>query len=215
MIALVSAPLILISWGEHSQIGSDDRGYVTKDVYAHYGQSNIKIVIVTGIHARESIAIAPEQWAAKVFALFTPVEIINYNIVVQKNPQDYTEGRKNGEGLAADYILPDVKKSDYDLVIISHAHQEGYGEGYYVATPQMDDASVAIAKTIKSSGSFNYYPSSKNAKYKSSSAIVFSKPLAIAGYPTLVYEIPENVSSFESFQMTYKLLEISYKALNS
>jgi hypothetical protein len=85
-----------------------------------------------------------------------------------------------------------------------------------VATPQMDIASVNIAQIIRGSGSnFNYYPAAKNAKYKSSSAILFSKPLAIAGYPTLVYEIPENVSSYESFYMTYKLLEISYNSLNS
>ncbi len=216
IIAIILIPLVLLNLSTHSQIGSDDRGYVSKDVYAHYGDSKIKIALVTGIHARESIAIAPEQWAARVFALLTPVEIINYNIVVEKNPQDYSQGRKNGEGLAATFILPDVKKSDYDLVIISHAHQTGYGEGYYVATPQMDNPSVTIAQYIKSSGlNFNYYPAAKNAKYKSSSAVLFSKPLALAGYPTLVYEIPENVTSFESFFMTYKLLETGYGFLNS
>lgn len=216
LIAIIVVPIIILNLSDHTEIGSDDRGYVTKDVYSHYGSSNVKIALVTGIHPREVISIAPEQWAARFFALLTPVEIINYNIVVEKNPLDYSLGRNNGEGLASEYILPDVKKSDHNLVIIAHAHQPGYGSGYYVATPQMDIASVKIAQMIKGSGSsFNYYPAAKNAKYKSSSAVLFSKPLAIAGYPTLVYEIPENVSSYESFYMTYKLLEISYNSLNS
>lgn len=216
LLAIIVIPFIVLNLSSHSEIGTDDSGYVTKDIYSHYGSSEVKVALVTGIHPREAISIAPEQWAARLFALLTPVEIINYNIVVEKNPQDYNLGRDNGEGLAAQYILPDVKKSDYNLVIISHAHKPGYGSGYYVATPQMDVDSVNIAQTIKESGSnFNYYPTAKNAKYKSSSAILFSKPLAIAGYPTLVYEIPENVNSYESFYMAYKLLEISYNSFNS
>ncbi|MDZ4171150.1 MAG: hypothetical protein U1C19_03210 [Methanobacteriaceae archaeon] len=216
LVFAIAISFVVVNLSTHTELGSDDRGYVTKDVYNHYGESKIKIAIVTGIHPRESISIVPEQWSAKVFALLTPVEIINYNIVVQKNPQHYTMGRNNGEGLAADYILPDVKKSDYNLVIISHAHQEGYGDGYYVATPQMDNPSVSIAQSIKSSSyNFNYYPASKKVKYKSSSALLFSKPLALAGYPTLVYEIPENITSLESFLRTYDLLKLSNEILNS
>ncbi len=211
ILAVIALPLIAVNLGTYTKIGSDERGYVTKDVFSHYGSSNIQIVIITGIHPRESISIVPEQWAAKVFALLTPVEVINYNIVVEKDPQDYNLGRNNGEGLAADYILPDIKNSDYDVVIISHAHQPGYGEGYYLATPEMDDTSVLIARLVTGADpSFNYYPGTKNSKAKTSSARLVSKPLAAAGYPTLVYEIPENVTSLESFLKTYKLLENVY-----
>jgi hypothetical protein len=215
LVAVITLPLLVVNIGTSTQIGVDDRGYVTKEVYAHYGPSTNQIVIITGIHPRESISIAPEQWAAKVFAILTPVEIINYNIVVQKDPQDYNLGRANGEGLAADYILPDIKKSDYDVVIIAHAHQPGYGEGYYVATPEMDDTSVLIARLVTSTEpSFIYYPGTKNSKAKTSSAKLVSKPLAAAGYPTLVYEIPENVTSLESFLKTYSLLENIYYAFS-
>ena len=57
----------------------------------------------------------------------------------------------------------------------------------------MDDASVSIAKNIEGSSDFNYYPVTGNETYKSTSAVLVSKPIAQAGYPTFVYEIPEDI----------------------
>ncbi|QHN07381.1 hypothetical protein [Methanothermobacter sp. THM-2] len=197
---------------DHSTIGSDSRGYVTKDVYAHYGKQDIKIAVVTGIHPREEVSVAPVQWASRAFTLL-PVEVALYSINVEDNPMDYRKGRASGEGLATTYILPDVTKSDYDLVIIAHAHAPGYGEGFYVATPQMDEPSVRIAEDLREEG-FNYYPVSGKTVYRSSSARLFSRPLAAAGYPTLVYEVPEWSSAYEVFFMTLKLLRATSSVLS-
>ncbi|WP_432704072.1 hypothetical protein ACRERI_03915 [Methanothermobacter thermautotrophicus] len=135
IVAVLVTTVVVLNLSEHSTIGSDSRGYVTRDIYAHYGEQSVKIAIVTGIHPREEVSIAPVQWAGRVFALL-PVEVIIYSINVEDSPQDYSRGRANGEGLAATYILPDIKRSDYDLVVIAHAHKPGYGEGFYVATPR-------------------------------------------------------------------------------
>ena len=131
---------------------------------------------------------------------------------VTKDPTDYTNSRNNGESLVHDYVVPDIiENTTADAVIISHSHIEGYGEGFYVATPAMDDASVYLGESIRDSGiDFNYFPSNSNGNYQSSSAALVSAPLANAGFPTLVYEIPENITSWDSTSRTYDLLQVVY-----
>ncbi len=162
-----------------------------------YGNVNATkcIALITGIHPRETLAINPEIDAAKQFAN-DDVKIIHYKVTVTKNPQDYNKGRANGESLVHDYVNPNVTASDADAVVISHSHVPEYGEGFYIATPAMDNASVKIAKNINQSSDFNYYPVTGNETYKSTSAVLVSKPIAEAGYPTFVYEVPEDVMEF-------------------
>ena len=44
-----------------------------------------------------------------------------------------------------------------------------------------------------------------NETYKSTSAVLVSKPIAQAGYPTFVYEIPEDIWEFTSTGKTKEL----------
>lgn len=170
------------------------------------------IALITGMHPREPLSIGPEIEAAKQFG-GGDVKIIHYKVTVTRDAQDYNLGRANGESLVHDYVNPHVTSSDADAVVISHSHIPEYGEGFYVATPQMDDASVRIAKNINQSGDFNYYPVTGNETYKSSSAVLVSKPIAQAGYPTLVYEVPENVFEFIITFKTKDLFNIIAKSI--
>ena len=170
------------------------------------------IALITGMHPREPLSIGPEIEAAKQFG-GDDVKIIHYKVTVTRDAQDYNLGRANGESLVHDYVYPHVTSSDADAVVISHSHIPEYGEGFYVATPQMDDASVRIAKNINQSGDFNYYPVTGNETYKSSSAVLVSKPIAQAGYPTLVYEVPENVFEFIITFKTKDLFNIIAKSI--
>ena len=170
------------------------------------------IALITGMHPREPLPIGPEIEAAKQFG-GDDVKIIHYKVTVTRDAQDYNLGRANGESLVHDYVNPHVTSSDADAVVISHSHIPEYGEGFYVATPQMDDASVRIAKNINQSGDFNYYPVTGNETYKSSSAVLVSKPIAQAGYPTLVYEVPENVFEFIITFKTKDLFNIIAKSI--
>ena len=165
------------------------------------------IALITGIHPRETLSIDPEIEAAKQFGS-DDVKIIHYKVTVTENPQDYTEGRANGESLVHDYVNPDVTSSDADAVIISHSHVPEYGQGFYLATPEMDSASVNIARNIEKSSDFNYYPVTGNETYKSTSAVLVSKPIAQAGYPTFVYEIPEDVWEFMVTLKTKELFNL-------
>ena len=214
LMIMVTVPYLIYEWHSHENIGSNEMGYVTKDIYNHYG-SEQTIILITGIHPRENLAINPEIESAKRFALTHNARMVNYNFTVTKYHEDYKNSRYNGEHLVSEFVLPDIYKSKADAVIISHSHIEGYGEGFYIATPAMDEASVKLAENIKNSEiDFNYYKTPENTTYESTSIELVSKPLADAGYPTLVYEIPENITEQESTDRTYDLLVKTYDLLN-
>lgn len=189
-------------------VGSDYRGYVTKDIYSNslLGGESKTIAIVTGIHPREKLSKSVASDIVKDNHPYSNLEFVHYDITVTDNPYNYNAGRNNGEGLAADYILPDILRSSIDLVIICHDHKLGYGQGFYIATPEMDEKSVKLAQSVnKTLIDFNYYRAD-SSKERSTSAAKFSKPLASSGYKTFVYEIPEWTSYGKAYNMTGKLI---------
>ena len=189
----------------YNLLGNNSLGTVEKIIYGNESANNT-IALITGIHPREKLAINPEIKAAKEFVNETDdVKIIHYQVNVTKNPKNYKKGRANGESLVHDFVNPDVTHSDADCVIISHSHVDWYGEGFYLATPEMDNASVTIAQKINNTTDFGYYPRTGNESYKSTSAVLVSKPIAQAGYPTFVYEIPENITKHDSTKWTKNL----------
>ncbi|MGB9938189.1 MAG: hypothetical protein ACPK7O_10780 [Methanobacterium sp.] len=200
--------------GDHSIIGSNSNGYVTKDVYSHYGGGQNQIAIVTGMHPREKLSQAVIPSALKFYALVNDVEIVNYQVTVTNNPTDFSESRNNGESLVASYITPDIQKSNYGLVIICHDHEKGYGDGYYIATPSMDAKSVALAEAVHTIlPNFNYYKRNTEKKAQSSSIVKVDNPITQSGTPVFVYEMPEWHSSIEAFLNSYSLISSSFKVL--
>lgn len=192
-------------------LGNNSLGTVERIVYGNESANN-SIALITGIHPREKLSINPEIKAAKEYVKDKDdVKIIHYQVNVTKNPKDYKKGRANGESLVHDFVNPDVTQSDADCVIISHSHVEWYGEGFYLATPEMDNASVKIAKKINKTSDFGYYPRTGNETYKSTSAVLVSKPIAQAGYPTFVYEIPENITKQDSTDWAKDLFDLMVK----
>lgn len=188
---------------EYTTLGNTSIGTVEVGISGNENATKC-IALITGIHPREKLSIDPEIEAAKQFGN-NDVKIIHYKVTVTQNPEDYNEGRANGESLVHDYVNPHVTTSDADAVIISHSHNPTYGEGFYLATPEMDSASVDIAKKISETSDFNYYPVTGNETYKSTSAVLVSKPIAQAGYPTFVYEIPEDIWEMTSTDKTKEL----------
>ena len=195
-----------------SQLLADtDIGTVEKVTYGN-PDAKVEIALITGIHPRENLSIEPEIKAADEYRNGN-VKIVNYKVNVTDHPQDYDVGRANGEQLVHDYVNPQIMKSNAKAVIISHSHVPEYGEGYYLATPAMDNASVEIAKKINATSDFNYYPVTGNESYKSTSAVLVSKPIAEEGYPTFVYEIPEDITDQDSTNKAKELFDLIYKNL--
>jgi hypothetical protein len=212
-LAAVLAGILLTqnNYEVHSEgiIGKSEVGNVEKLIYGN-ASADTTIALITGMHPRETLAIEPEIQAAKEFS-GNDVKIIHYKVTVTDSPDDYEVGRENGESLVHDFVNHDVTSSDADFVVISHSHEADYGEGFYLATPEMDSASVGIAQKISDSSDFNYYPVTGNETYKSTSAVLVSKPIASAGYPTFVYEIPENIMEFQSTSKTKELFDLLIK----
>jgi hypothetical protein len=215
-LIMVVGILIFANISYHSSLGSDTNGYVTKDVYSHYGSSNTKIAVITGMHPRETLSSTVVPYVIKLYALTHNVEITNYQVVVQDQPNDFGVGRENGEGLVANYITPDIQKSDYRLVIICHDHEKGYGEGFYIATPSMDSKSVTLGNSVQSLlKGFNYYQRSTNEKAQSSSINRVTIPIASTGVGVFVYEIPEWYGYWDAFWKTYSLFDASVQVLQN
>ncbi len=185
----------------------NDLGTIDKYVFGNENSST-EIVLIAGIHPREPLSIEPEITAAKEFAKNNDVKFTVYHVNVTKDAADYQSSRDNGESLVHDYINPDVNTTNAKAVIISHSHIKGYGEGFYLATPAMDDASVDIAQKIANSSDFNYFPTNKSQPLKATSAILVSKPIADAGYPTFVYEIPEDITEEDSTNKAVELFKL-------
>ena len=195
----------------YKTIGNTSIGTVEKVIYGNPNSTNT-IALITGIHPRETLSITPEIISAQQYVKnHDDVKIIHYKVNVTKNPNDYSKGRANGESLVHDYVNPDVTKSDADCVIISHSHIPTYGEGYYLATPNMDNKSVTIAENINKTSDFNYYPKTGNESYRSTSAVLVSNPIAEAGYATFVYEIPEDITENDSTNKAMELFDLMVK----
>jgi len=207
---------ILLNSSEKSTLGTNSVGYVTKNVYNHYGATGPKIAVVTGMHPREDLSIAVVPQVIKLYALTHNVEIVNYQVAVTDNPAVFSTGRHNGESLVANYVIPDIKQSDYSLVIICHDHERGYGEGYYIATPTMDSKSVTLAGAAHSLlPDFNYYQRDTSKRTQSSSIKAVDAPITASGTPVFVYEIPEWYGYIESFFKSNDLISTSFNLLKT
>lgn len=201
---------------DHSFLGSDSGGYVTKDVYSHSSSSGPKIAIITGMHPRETSAKTIVPLVIKSYmGTNSSVEIVNYVINVTNSPNDFEVGRHNGEELVAKYVVPDIEKSNYDLVIICHNHRNSYGNGYYIATPTMDPKSVQLAEAIHDIlPDFNYYQRNTDEKAESTSINKVDTPIAAAGTPVFVYEIPEWGSNSDVYSNSARLIGACVNYLN-
>ena len=211
VVVIIIGAILFLGKGHYNEItyltlGNTSIGTVEVGISGNENATKC-IALITGIHPRETLSIDPEIEAAKQFGN-DDVKILHYKVTVTDNPQDYEKGRANGESLVHDYVNPHVTTSDADAVIISHSHNVDYGSGFYLATPEMDDASVGIAKNIESTSDFNYYPVTGNETYKSTSAVLVSKPIAQAGYPTFVYEIPEDIWESTATDKTKELFNL-------
>lgn len=198
--------------GQYQTLANESIGTVEKCIYGNQNAAT-SIAVITGIHPREPLSIEPVIKAIREYGSDS-VKIIHYRVNVTDHPQDYQIGRDNGEKLIHDHVNPDVTKSDAGAVIISHSHIPEYGQGFYLATPEMDNASVEIAEKVANSSDFNYYPVTGQETYKSTSAVLVSKPIAQAGYPTFVYEIPEDVTNDTATAKTKELFDMITKFMS-
>lgn len=217
IVAVMAGSLNTASSIKHFTLGSDNKGFVTKTIYDHSGSSTKKIAIVTGMHPREISAkmVVPE--VITDYAKSHKVEVVSYQVTVTANPDIFVTGRHNGESLVAKYVIPDIKKSNYELVIICHNHEKGYGnDSYYIATPTMDSQSITLAESVHNLlPDFNYYQRDADSKAQSSSITTVDDPIVATGTPVFVYEIPEWLDNSNVYSNSNKLIDACFKSIGA
>jgi len=212
LTAIYLPPLSAISGNDAQLLGSDSRGTVTKEVLGSADANTI--AVVTGIHPREKLSRSTVSGVVDNYQLKSNQQLVHYDVEVTKSPQDYYLGRKNGEGLAAQYVLPDILKNNYDVVLVCHNHVPGYGTGFYLATPKMDAGSVDLAEKVTNIlPDFNYYRATSSME-PGTSTLSFTGPVASAGYRTLVYEIPDLATNQDAQEKTKELIGAIFSSVS-
>ena len=167
-------------------LGSTKNGWVEKQVYGNQASSQT-IVIITGVHPRESGFHNAMAAALSSKSKSLSKKYVLYKIHVTKNPLNYYKGRMNGQILAYKYVVPDVKKIRPKLVI--DIHEDRWKSSGYKYNRFLDPISKTwitknyINKIRQKMPFLKMYsaPGGTSPKY-------VTKPIARKGIPTIVYE---------------------------
>jgi len=112
-----------------------------------------------------------------------------YRINVTAESDDFEESRMNGQLLAQDYVVKDVLKNGYDLVIDIHASNGGYVQDPYIFAPVSNDT-VAYEAANNVTQAINYVIYYEPASY--SSPQYSTIPIEEGGIPAIVFEMRGN-----------------------
>ena len=117
-----------------------------------------------------------------------------YRINVTSDADDYDQGRANGQQLAYNYVVPDVKNSSMDLVIDVHSNEGNYQERWFLFVPGQSEKAESIAYTIKNQTKWLTVYTPPNP----TSPSYVTLPLIQAGVPAMIYE----TYTYESVEQT-------------
>lgn len=179
-------------------IGKNELG--TVHLHGPFGESDIKIVYLIGMHPMESKA------HRGLFETILNSNDLNYeyyiyNINVDDIDND-TEGRMNGQLLAQEFVAPHIINEKYNLFLDIHSNKGLNGPGTYEKTnfvfaPNFDEESSRFMNEIlEDIQELVYYA----PEYRTSPPYI-TLPVAKSGIPTIVYE----TYSYEEMDVTYDL----------
>ena len=170
-------------------IGKNSIGTVTLEGPYGNANSSVKIAYILGQHPRESNA-----HDAIYDSLLNNSDYLNYSYYVYRinvtaESDDFEESRMNGQLLAQDYVVKDVLKNGYDLVIDIHASNGGYVQDPYIFAPVSNDT-VAYEAANNVTQAINYVIYYEPASY--SSPQYSTIPIEEGGIPAIVFEMRGN-----------------------
>jgi len=177
-------------------IGKTDYGVVVREgPYGNSSSSN-KVVFIVGVHPLESQAHNGMVEAIKTLNNSLRKCYYIYRVKVTKNASDYEKGRLNGELLANQFVVPDIKGMSPKLVIDVHSNKGSYAVKRFLFIPYNSTKANRIANMIKNRTNWLtiYTPPS------SSSAAYVTIPLLKAGIPSIIYE----TYTYEPYNQTLK-----------
>lgn len=170
-------------------IGKNSIGTVTLEGPYGNANSSVKVAYILGQHPRESNA-----HDAIYDSLLNNSDYLNYSYYVYRinvtaESDDFEESRMNGQLLAQDYVVKDVLKNGYALVIDIHASNGGYVQDPYIFAPVSNDT-VAYEAANNVTQAINYVIYYEPASY--SSPQYSTIPIEEGGIPAIVFEMRGN-----------------------
>ncbi len=205
----IKTPQIL----EHEILGSDSNGIVTKS--GPYGNPNSanKIAIIVGVHPLEASSHRAIVESILVLSKSLNSSYYIYSVDVTNNVSDYDKGRINGQLLANKYVVPDIKRNKFKLVIDVHSNRgkdTGYKESRFLSVPVKSSKSKLIASEIITKIPWLVYYVPPNEKGPKSPKYV-TIPLITSGTPSIVYE----TYMYEPYKMTLEHANEFIRALDN
>ncbi len=173
-------------------IGENELG--TVHLHGPFGESDIKIAYLIGMHPMESKA------HRGLFETIFNSNDLNYEYYIDND----TEGRMKGQLLAQEFVAPHIINEKYNLFLDIHSNKGLNGPGTYEKTnfvfaPNFDDESSRFMNEIlEDIQELVYYA----PEYRTSPPYI-TLPVAKSGIPTIVYE----TYSYEEMDVTYVLIK--------
>jgi hypothetical protein len=177
---------------EFIDLGANENGTVELIGPIGNTSSDVKIAYIIGIHPLENYAhkTAHDSLFADNNSLKYCYYI--YRINVTKNPDIYEEGRMAGQLLGHDYIVPDITKRNYTIVLDIHSNEDasGYAKNDSVFAPANNSQSKKIAeKIVSESKSLIYFYLEPQTSPK-----FVTIPIINLGIPTIIFEANDGES---------------------
>lgn len=165
-------------------LGSNTLGSVEKIGPFGNTSSKVKIAYIIGVHPLEY-----KSHAALFESIINKQDSLKYyyyiyKVHVTKDTKNYAKSRMNGQKLAHSYVVADVKKQKYNLVIDVHSNRGNYAKKRFVFAPNNNKASKNIALKIKSKLSWLSYSFPKSQ----TSPKYVTIPIVKSGTKTIIYE---------------------------
>ena len=204
-VASLNTPSSLVNNSSGEVIGNKSYGYVEKEVYGNLSASQT-IVIITGVHPRESGFHNITSAALKDKSSSLSKKYILYRIHVTKNPMHFTIGRMNGQLLANYFVVPDVIKANPQFVVDIHEDlwtEAGYKYPRFIYPISKDNITRNYLNTIVQAMPFLkiYSPGGSSPKY-------VTKPISKAGIHVMVYETYKKDSNDKKYSDASKFIDV-------
>lgn len=187
-------------------LGERDYGFVVR--YGPYGNptSPVKVAYVVGVHPQE---VQAHQAMKTVISSQKSLKYCYYvyEITVTKDRDDYNQGRINGQKLALDYAVPDIKKVKFNLVVDVHSTKGDYPETRFISVPVDDSRSLLLAHLIVSKIPWLvfYVPPLDGGP---TSGPYVTIPIIQSGTPAMVYETYTYASFNETFEHAVEFAKV-------
>lgn len=165
-------------------LGTADYGTVTR--MGPYGNpdSADKIAIIVGVHPQEAQAHQAFIDSLKEHNSTLQGCYYIYRVKVTRDVEDYQKGRDHGQVLARQYVVPDILKQDFDLVVDVHSNQGNYQLRRFIylpaPSPTADRVASQVVKKIKWLSIYSP-PNPTSPEY-------VTIPLIKSGVPAFIYE---------------------------